>query len=130
MIPLYYLWIIFEKMASRFKKNWMSKIAFSAFLFVGSAYTLAGVKELSLEEYLLLPADYGTYFEMQCIEWNGIKIYAPKNGDQGNYEEFPAIPYSARLELIEFCGDDMGDGFRMKEIYRDKKVTPYGDVLD
>ena len=77
-----------------------------------------------------MPADYGTYFEMQCIEWHGIKIYAPKNGDQGNYEEFPAIPYSARLELIELCGDNMGDGFRMKEIYRDKKVTPYGDVLD
>ena len=49
---------------------------------------------------------------------------------KGIMRNSPAIPYSARLELIEFCGDDMGDGFRMKEIYRDKKVTPYGDVLD
>ena len=54
--------------------------------------------------------DYGTY-ELKTYEIEGITFYMPVQGDQTGYEFFPAAPTKPN---IEFRGDGMESGFRLK----------------
>lgn len=58
----------------------------------------------------------------------GETIYYPVEGDLIGYYKFPSTPYVARLQLIELRGEDIAEGFRMKEEYRDAFVATYGQV--
>ena len=57
-----------------------------------------------------------------------VVIYTPVNGDQMGYYKFPSTPYGRRLDLIELREDNLREGFRMKEEYKDAYVTTYGQV--
>ena len=70
------------------------------------------------------------YKEYECVEniWEGEIIYSPKEYDQAGYYYFPSTPYAKRLKLIELRGENLTDGFRMKEQYRNAYVSTYGNV--
>ena len=70
------------------------------------------------------------YFSRESYETalGDVTVYCPVAGDQIGYYKFPSTPYAARLQLIELRGDDLSEGFKMKEEYRDAFVTTYGQV--
>lgn len=125
LLPVYFGWVI----VSNFNIK-VNKILVSAVLIGTSIYILIGAKDLSIKWYYSWPADYGAWYEMESIDWNNMQVYTPKEGDQTNYLEFPAIPYAQRLDVIELRGDEMVDGFRVKEEYRDKKLNPNGFIME
>lgn len=77
---------------------------------------------------LCLPNDYPEYACYETDFQNGGQVYLPEEGDLTGYRYFPAIPYPARLELIEVRGNSLKDGYRMKYEYRDADVTTYGQI--
>lgn len=72
------------------------------------------------------------YDFLPCTEYilEGQTIYVPEQGDQAGYHAFPSTPYAGRLDKIELRGETFKEGFRMKEEYRDKCVSPYGEVYE
>lgn len=58
-------------------------------------------------------SDYG---DAACIpiQWEGITIYVPAQGDQAGYYYFPSTPYPDRLKSLELKGRTLRDGFRLK----------------
>ena len=57
-------------------------------------------------------------------------IYVPDQGDQAGYYAFPSTPYAARLDKIDLRGENLKEGFRMKEEYREAFVSTYGEVYE
>ena len=90
-------------------------------------YTL-GFKNLE-KELLLKQQDYRCY---PCEErvLDNVSIWIPIEGDQVGYESFPSTPYRNLLEVIELRGETIKDGFRVKELYQQKKMNAYGDEWD
>lgn len=81
------------------------------------------------EMHLLRVPDYDNFsFDEVMIDQNG--FYVPNGGDQIGYTAFPSTPYRQRLDKIELRGDTLGEGFRMKEEYRDGFISTYGVVYD
>ena len=72
-------------------------------------------------------ADYAEYTVAEYKLGKEI-IYVPENGDQAGYHAFPSTPYATRLGLIELRGDQLSEGFRMKEEYRKAFVSTYGYI--
>lgn len=130
IVPIFYLVNILKKVSNHTKTNAWCKVIVAFALVLLCIVPLQEVKDVSKNEYVLMPADYAEYYETEPIEWEGLEIYIPVNGDQGNYKDFPSIPYPSRLDLIELCGSNIQDGFRMKEEYRDKNVTTYGTIAE
>lgn len=61
------------------------------------------------------------------VDYYGETFYQPDDGDQAGYAYFPSTPYEKRLEQIELRGDNLSDGFRVKELYRADHRNAYGD---
>lgn len=72
------------------------------------------------------------YEDLECyVEVLGDEdIYIPVEDDRVGYYDFPSTPYARRLKLIELRGNELSDGFRMKEEYRDNNISTYGDIYD
>ncbi len=70
------------------------------------------------------------YIKLGCYEavLDNQMIYIPIQGDQGGYYYFPETTGEQILEVIELRGDDLKEGFRIKEEYRDKKLNSYGFI--
>ena len=62
------------------------------------------------QPFYIMQKDYGQY-ESAVYEVNGVSIYYPVEGDRIGYKAFPA---STRKMEIEFRGEDIREGFRMK----------------
>lgn len=69
------------------------------------------------------------YLEFETVEYqlDGVTIEGPAVYDQVGYYAFPSTPYGAMLDCIELRGDDLSDGFRIKEEYKDKFVPNNGE---
>ena len=72
------------------------------------------------------------YDSLACTEYflGDQVIYVPDQGDQAGYYAFPSTPYAARLDKIELRGENLKEGFRMKEEYREAFVSTYGEVYE
>lgn len=77
---------------------------------------------------LYLPNDYPSYECYDITYQNNLKLFLPASGDRVGFQNFPAIPYRDRLDLIEMRGKKLQDGFRMKVEYRNSNVTTYGNI--
>lgn len=71
------------------------------------------------------------YEDLECVTQmlGNQKIYVPVETDKAGYHDFPSTPYSKRLAIIELRGDELYEGFRIKE-YKDKSISTYGNVYD
>lgn len=76
-------------------------------------------------ELVLTQKEY-EWRETQEIEWNGIKVYVPTEGDQCGYEAFPGTPYLKLLDLIELRGNTIKEGFRPSEYYFESELNNSG----
>ncbi len=86
-------------------------------------YMFEQVEADSIER--IRPADYN---KSETVEYSvdGVVVEVPAEGDQVGYYAFPSTPYSPMLEWIELRGDDLADGFRIKEEYIGKYVPNNG----
>lgn len=114
LMPIFWGIYILKKAAPfiRWKNVW--KVVYLLFLICISISPIMEIRKQNIVEHLFIQADYRTYYEMENIIWEGMLLYTPVEGDQGNYVEFPSLPYSKQLERIELRGDDIRDGFRIK----------------
>lgn len=71
-------------------------------------------------------ADY-PHFQVTGVDYENETFYIPSSGDQTGYEYFPSTPYPKRLEQIELRGEDLSEGFRVKEQYRAGHWNAYGE---
>lgn len=69
-------------------------------------------------------------FEFTKAELEGVDIYIPENSDRIGNCAFPSTPYINNLELIELRGDDLSDGFRIKNDYKNACFNTYGCFID
>ena len=77
---------------------------------------------------IVSPEDYPSYGVTEHVISDEISIYTAEENDRTGYEPFPAIPYAAVLDKIELRGNSLKDGFRIKEEYRDTKLSNYGQI--
>ena len=77
---------------------------------------------------IVSPEDYPSYSVTERVIGDEISIYTAEGDDRTGYEPFPAIPYAAVLDKIELRGDSLEDGFRIREEYRDTKLSNYGQI--
>ena len=69
-------------------------------------------------------------FEFTKAGLEGVDIYIPENSDRIGNCAFPSTPYINNLELIELRGDDLSDGFRIKNDYKNACFNTYGCFID
>lgn len=77
---------------------------------------------------IVSPEDYPSYGVTEHVISDEISIYTAEENDRTGYEPFPAIPYAAVLDKIELRGNTLKDGFRIKEEYRDTKLSNNGQI--
>ena len=75
----------------------------------------------------LQEADY-PHYAVTGSTFEGQILYLPADGTQVSYEYFPTAPYPHLLNYIELRGDDISDGFRFKDEYRDLQLRSSGDL--
>ena len=85
---------------------------------------ISQINELGHAE-MVKQEDYAGY-SVNEIPWEKINIYLPEEGDRVGYEVFPSTPYGELLNIIELRGEDLQEGFRVKEQYQDKNLNSYG----
>jgi len=90
---------------------------------VSTYFNLAGFPEVKW------PANYN-WKTCDAVEFEDMIIYVPVVGDSTGYHYFPGTNYAKRLETIELRGEQLEDGFRLKEGYKEKKMTSGGFVID
>ncbi len=76
---------------------------------------------------LIKPQDY-YYMPYKEVAWEGLTIYVPTEGDRIGYHCFPSTPSEYRLDSIELRGNDLSEGFRVRDEYRDVEFNTYGPV--
>lgn len=130
LVPVGYLWLFLNRTPHLLIKTNRWKAIFGLFFMSICIFRMEKVANLVLKNNIVMPADYACDYVTEKVVWNEIEIYYPIEGDQGNYYDFPSIPYPSRLELIELRGDDMKEGFRIKEEYKNKRLSTYGDVFE
>lgn len=69
-------------------------------------------------------------FEYTKEEFEGLDMYIPENGDRIGNRAFPSTPYIANLSRIELLGDEISDGFRVKDEYKDACFNTYGGFIE
>ena len=68
----------------------------------------------AINQYAVMPADYSSSFQSYSVEWEGMEIFIPIEGDRGSYDAFPSTPYIQTLPKIELRKDNLSDGFKQK----------------
>ncbi len=70
--------------------------------------------------------DYREYASKEFL-LGETKLWIPQEGDQIGYNVFPSTPYENILGIIELRGENVCDGFRVKEESREMRINTYGD---
>lgn len=79
------------------------------------------------EIHFLRVPDYDRY-GCEEVMIDQYSFYVPCAEDRVGYSVFPSTPYRERLDKIELRGNTLKDGFRMKNEYRNKYISTYGQV--
>ncbi|MCR4792301.1 MAG: hypothetical protein K5871_06100 [Lachnospiraceae bacterium] len=89
-----------------------------AICFIGLFVAYKGImlgkymKSVDYEPYYVQPQDYGVYETYKVDLGGGHYVYAPVEGDQTGYYDFPSVPVNLDLpELYEPDADDFSGGF-------------------
>lgn len=83
-----------------------------------------------MEKLPLKRCSYYVWRDCIEIEWEGITLYGPIENAYTGYYAFPGIACVARLPYMELRGPSIEDGFRIKEEYKQVKLTPGGTVIE
>lgn len=77
---------------------------------------------------IVFPEDYSSYSVTERMISDEIGIYIAEGDDRTGYEPFPAIPYATVLDRIELRGDSLENGFRIREEYRNTRLSNDGRI--
>lgn len=77
---------------------------------------------------IVFPEDYSSYSVTERMISDEISIYTAEGDDRTGYEPFPAIPYATVLDRIELRGDSLENGFRIREEYRNTRLSNDGRI--
>lgn len=126
MISLFCMGELIVSVQGKIHNSMVGPICF-AFVFGLLAHPLYEGSDRVLN--VLRAPDYETY---KCDEilMESYSFYVPSEGDQAGYSAFPSTPYRGRLDLIEFRGSTINEGFRMKNEYKEGFVSTYGDIYN
>lgn len=83
-----------------------------------------------MEKLPLKRSSYYVYREGVEMEWEGITIYGPVENNYTGYYAFPGTACVGMLPYIELRGPSLKDGFRVKEEYKQMKLTVNGAVIE
>lgn len=129
--PLFCLNIIGRKLFYLFKEQWKYVVYIIALcICIGMLKISVSNVNMLLNGCSIYPVDYSNSYQVRNVEWNNLEIFIPDRGDQVSYHYFPSTPYLARLELIELRGENIEDGFRIKEEYIGRQINTYGFLGD
>ena len=84
----------------------------------------------TVEKLPLKRSSYYVWRDCEEIEWEGISIYLPLEDTRAGYYFIPSVPYATKLKVLELRGDNLEEGFRIKEEYRKSKIVPSGMILE
>lgn len=77
------------------------------------------------------PNDYYLLDVCEISMDDKLNVYYPKGFDnEGYYWHFPETPYPDYVKLIELRGEDLSDGFRLKQEYKDLNITAMGEIVN
>ena len=130
LLPILFSFMIVRKIPKFVLHKWKYFVYMCAFII--SMNMMQNVKdEVGMLKYgnRLFPKDYGEYSVCEVL-WNEVEVYLPVSGDQVSYHKFPSTPYSLRLDLIELRGENLEDGFKIKDEFEGRKISTYGFFLD
>lgn len=118
--------IVAEKIYAKYQT-----IIKTAYLLVIILEMIVYMKQITYlnEGVIVEQEDYGDYPAYEA-ELDGITIWIPEQGDQAGYSVFPSTPYGQVLNIIELRGNDLQDGFRVKEEYQELMLNAYGFVWE
>lgn len=74
---------------------------------------------------LVLQQDYEDK-DVKKIDFENVTVYVPVEGDRSGYYAFPSTPYERQLEIIELRGDSLKEGFKVKDICKDRHLQNSG----
>ena len=72
------------------------------------------VARFSFRDHLIKQVDYPVP-EVREYDWHGLTVYLPVEGDQMWYVPFVSTPYHEGYDNTEWFGDDISDGFYLKD---------------
>ncbi len=95
----------------------------SCFLLVG----LMLVLKVRIDAPTIYAEDY-RHCSASSVVWNGIDMFYPLDTDQLGYYAFPGTPYINILDNIDMRGENIEDGFRLKQELQDEHLCTYGTI--
>ena len=87
----------------------------------GSLAMLVYTVSIAANELMLKRPAYYIFRDCDEVQWNGINVYVPVEDAYCGYYYMPSLPYEKTLDYIELRGQDVQDGFKVKEEV--KKLT-------
>lgn len=118
--------IVAERIYVRYQT--VTKAAYLLIMIPGFIIYMNQISYLS-EASMVEQEDYG-YYSTYEADLNGVTIWLPNEGDQVGYSVFPSTPYEQLLNIIELRGDELKDGFRVKEEYQEMVMKSDGYVWE
>lgn len=77
---------------------------------------------------VLIQENYEWKLTKATVSEGGIKVWFPAVNDcLSSYDVFPCVPYADMVAKIELRGNDLSDGFKIKEEYKNMHLREYGD---
>ena len=101
--------------------KWTGKSRTALFRYIGVGLSVLCVASLgsyvldNLETISIKRSSYYIFRDCKEVEWEGIIMYVAKEDNYCGYYYIPATPYEEPLQYIELRGEDIEDGFRVKE---------------
>lgn len=96
----------------------------------GSLLMLVYTVSIASDELMLKRPAYYTFRDCDEVQWNGISVYIPVKDDYCGYYYMPSLPYKTNLNYIELCGQDVEDGFRVKEEVKELTFNNCGQIYE
>lgn len=78
-----------------------------------------------------IPMKRSSYYVLrECneVQWEGISVYLPVEDGNMGYYYLPATQHESMLQYIELRGNDIREGFQVKEEYRGCEIDTYGGM--
>lgn len=130
LLPLLLVFMFICKMPQFILRSWKYILCVCILMVsINMIERVGGASETLKYGNRLFPNDYKEY-SVSKVLWNGLEVYLPDGSDQVSYHNFPSTPYSRRLDLIELRGENLEDGFKIKDEFEGRKISTYGFFLD
>ena len=96
----------------------------------GSLLMLIYAVSIRVDEIMLKRPAYYIFRDCDEVQWNGINVYIPVEDVYCGYYYMPSLPYRQTLDFIELRGQDVKNGFKVKEEMRTVTFSNSGQIYE